>query len=568
MPELRGAPFFLSEDDIQWVEETLKGMTLDEKIGQMFCLTGMMTKQEELSEMFQKYHPGAFMYRSAPAKEIQNAQRYMQKISKIPLLLAANLESGGNGVSEEGTYFGKQMQVAATGDTKKAYQLGMICNREGGACGSNWAFAPVVDIDYNWRNPITNVRTYGSDSQTVLQMASSYLDGIKDGGYPMAACMKHFPGDGVDFRDQHLLPTVNSLGCEEWENSYGHLYRELINKNVLTVMVGHIIQPELTRKYAPNLKDNEIKPATTNPYLLKNLLRDELGFNGLIATDATAMVGYSAIGKRSECLVESIVAGCDMITFCKNADEDYLSVKKGIEDGILTMERVDEAVLRILATKAALGLHKNTMPVPNEEALQILNCSEHQVWARECADRAITLVKDTQQLLPVTPQKYPRIRLTVLEKASGGFGDNSAVTQALEKALKAAGFEVHLYDYETLEYGEIFNNGVEQLKAKFDLSLVVGNVINASNHTTRRLDWVTLMAADEPWYMKDIPTMFVSFANPYHLVDVPFISTFVNCYSSNQYCIDAFVQKLTGKSDFVGKSPIDPFCGIWGADCY
>lgn len=570
MPDLKKSPFYLNEEDIQWVENTLASMTLDEKIGQMFCLTGMMTEPEELSPILEKYHPGAFMYRSAPAEMVKKAQSFMQKTSKVPMLLAANLESGGNGVAEDGTYYGKQMQIAATDDTNMAYRLGLICNREGGACGSNWAFAPVVDIDMNWRNPITNVRTYGSCPDCVLNMAKAYLEGMKDGGYPMAACIKHFPGDGVDERDQHLLPTVNSLSEEEWESSFGTVYRQLIKEDVLTIMVGHIIAPAMTRKYAPQLKDNEILPATTNSIILQKLLREDMGFEGLITTDATAMVGYSALDKRSDCLPKSIAAGCDMLLFCKNIEEDFASVRNGIESGILSLERVDEAVTRILATKAALRLHigarENLVP---EDGRKWIGCDEHAAWAKECADKAITLVKDTQGLLPISPKQYKTIRLTVLgENDSGGFGDNAKVAECFKEHLEQAGFVVKLYDYQTLEYGEIFESGITQLKEKFDLSLVVANVANASNNTTRRLDWITLMAANEPWYMKDIPTMFVSFANPYHLVDVPFISTFINAYSSNEYCVEACVEKMLGKSEFKGKSPIDPFCGIWGADCY
>lgn len=570
MPDLKKSPFYLNEEDIQWVENTLASMTLDEKIGQMFCLTGMMTEPEELSPILEKYHPGAFMYRSAPAEMVKKAQSFMQKTSKVPMLLAANLESGGNGVAEDGTFYGKQMQIAATDDTNMAYRLGLICNREGGACGSNWAFAPVVDIDMNWRNPITNVRTFGNCPDRVLNMAKAYLEGMKDGGYPMAACIKHFPGDGVDERDQHLLPTVNSLSEEEWESSFGSLYRQLIKEDVLTIMVGHIIAPAMTRKYAPELKDKEILPATTNPVILQKLLREDMGFQGLITTDATAMVGYSALDKRSDCLPKSIAAGCDMILFCKNIEEDYASVKSGIESGILTLERVDEAVIRILATKAAMKLHVGPREtLVQENGMKWIGCDEHVDWAKECADKAITLVKDTQGLLPISPKQYKTIRLTILgENDNGGFGDNAKVAECLKVHLEQAGFVVKLYDYQTLEYGEIFESGIAQLKEKFDLSLVVANVANASNNTTRRLDWITLMAANEPWYMKDIPTMFVSFANPYHLVDVPFISTFINAYSSNEYCVEACVEKMLGKSEFKGISPIDPFCGVWGADCY
>ena len=176
------------------------------------------------------------------------------------------------------------------------------------------------------------------------------------------------------------------------------------------------------------------------------------------------------------------------------------------------------------------------------------------------------MVKDNQHLLPLSPQRTPKVRLTVLgENASGAFGDGGSVKGSLKHALERAGFTVSLYDYETLEHGEIFTAGVRDLKGKFDLSIVAANVATGSNNTTRRLDWVTLMAADEPWYTHDIPTVFLSFCNPYHMVDVPFIPTFINCYNDNQATVEAVVEKLTGKSPFVGKSPVDPWCGVWGA---
>ena len=180
----------------------------------------------------------------------------------------------------------------------------------------------------------------------------------------------------------------------------------------------------------------------------------------------------------------------------------------------------------------------------------------------------MTLVKDNAGLLPLSPAKTPRIRLTVLgEKADGAFGDNDSIAAPLKEALEQAGFAVSLYDYATMERGEIFTAGVAAMRDKFDLSLIAANVATGSNNTTRRLDWIPLMAANEPWYAREIPTVFVSFANPYHMIDVPFISTFVNAYSSNRFSVQACVDKLTGKSSFQGKSPVDAFCGgIWGAD--
>lgn len=566
--DLKAKPFFLGDDDIKWVEDTLDRMSLEEKIGQIFVLTGMSLDAAELAEIAETWKPGGYMFRAGPAAEVQAAVRALQEKSEIPLIIASNLESGGNGIAADGTFFGKAMLTAATGDTDFAKKMGIVCGKEGAAVGCNLTFSPVVDLDLNWRNPITNVRCFGSDVKAVLEMSAAFVEGLSGTG--LSPTIKHFPGDGVDERDQHLLPTVNSLSAEDWEKSYGSIFRKLIDDGAPAVMTGHILQPELTRKMNPAIRDEDIFPASTSRELLTDLLRGDMGFNGLILTDATAMVGFSVHMGRQKALVQALAAGCDMLLFCKNTAEDFAAIRNGIESGALPQERLNEAVCRVLAFKAMQKLHEKKRAgtlVPDPSALEVVGCARHQSWAADCANQGITLVKDTQNLLPISPGKLKRVRLTVLgERDSGGFGDNGSIAEAFKSALERAGFEVSCYDYQTLEHGEVFHCGVEDMKAKIDLSIVAANVANASNYTTRRLDWVNLMAADSPWYVRDIPTLFVSFANPYHLVDVPFIQTFINCYTSNEHCVTACVEKLIGKSGFWGKSPVDPFCNMWGAD--
>ncbi len=564
MIDYKAKPFFLSDEDIAWVNNTLASMSIDEKIGQLFCLTDMITDTEQLKDLIRKYNPGAFMYRAGNGAEIQQAYHAMSEASKVPMLYPCNLESGGNGISADGTFFARPLQVAATNDPEQARRLGYVSAQEGTSVGCNLAYAPIIDIDFNWRNPITNVRTFGSDPKRVLAMAEAYMDGVAEADAPMAVCIKHFPGDGVDERDHHLMPTVNSLSADEWMSTYGMVYKTLIDKGAQTVMCGHILQPALERLINPEIKDEEMLPASQSRALLTGILREKFGFNGLITTDATPMVGFSATQTRADAIRSAIMAGADMIVFCKSIEEDYASVRDGLKSGAVTMTRLDEAVCRQLALKASLGLHRRALPT--SDALGALGCEQHAIWARECADKAITLVKDNQNLLPISPKKTPRIRLTVLGEGQGaGFGESDNVTRTLKDALERAGFSVSLYDYATMERGEIFTSGVADMKEKFDLSIVAANVATGSNYTSRRLDWISLMAANEPWYMKDIPTMFLSFCNPYHMVDVPFISTFINCYSSNRFCVDAAVEKMTGKSSFMGSSPVDPWCNAWGA---
>jgi beta-N-acetylhexosaminidase len=567
MIDLKAKPFNLKEEDIKWVEETLIDMDLNEKIGQLFCPVGTTDNEEELKAFLSKIKPGGMMYRPGKGEDIRRTHKVLQDNSKIPLLISANLEAGGNGIAVDGTYFGKQMQVAATNDESMAYKLGLVSGREGRAAGCNWAFAPIVDIDMNFRNPITNVRTFGSSTERVIRMSKEFMKGFKESN--VAVSIKHFPGDGVDERDQHLLSSVNSLSVEEWDKTYGVIYKEMIEAGAQSVMAGHILLPSYSKKLNPELKDEEIMPATLSKELLNGLLREKLGFNGLIITDATPMIGFNVAERREIAVPKSIACGCDMFLFNKNIEEDFYFMLKGIENGILSLERIDEAVIRILATKAALGLHKQKEEgalILDEKELSVLRCEEHENWARECADKSVTLVKDTQRLLPITPEKYKRIRLYVLgDSDDGGFKEGERVSDKVKEKLENEGFTVDVFDNKNLDFRELFGGGIEELKTKYDLALYVANIETASNQTTVRVDWINLMAANAPWFVKDIPTMFISMANPYHLLDVPMIKTFINAYSSSEYVVDAVIEKITGRSEFKGVSPIDPFCDVWGA---
>lgn len=558
MIDLKGNPFYLDDEKCRWVVETLQSMTLQEKAEQVICLLSYTTDTQYLTEMIQQHRFGGIMFRAGAAKETQAALNAVQKASRIPMLVSANLEDGGNGIAQEGTYMGRQMLAAASDDEEKAYQLAKICGREGSAVGVNWTFAPVIDIDMNFRNPITNVRTYGSDPDRVLRMARAYQKGAEEEG--LLTSIKHFPGDGVDERDQHLLTSVNGLSIDQWEETYGKLYRILIREGAKTVMVGHIAMPAMEELFDGKPCEKLI-PSSLSKNVVTNYLRKEIGFNGLISTDASPMVGFSCAMDRKTAVPSAIANGCDMLLFQRDLEEDIQFMLQGIEDGILTEERLNEAVTRILAVKASAGLpekqEKGTL-YKEEKELEIIGKEEHIRWAKGCADQGVTLVKDTQKLLPLDVKKTPRVLLEIL----GDFPSNERVYEQFESTLKREGFQVTKYIPETFE--TIFDDlKVAEFTAKYDLVIYIGNIENASNKTVARINWHTLFGAGNnlPWFVEELPVLFISVGNPYHLFDVPMVKTYINGYCHSPYVIDAVIEKIMGRSGFKGISPVDPFCG-------
>ena len=556
MIQYKENPFYLTEEQVQWVESTYDSMSLEEKIGQLFCPIVFTKDEKELKELVETKHIGGMLYREGPGEELRQSHKILQDASKIPLLTASNLEYGGNGSAIEGTYYGREMLAAATGDVERAYQLGKVSCSEGAAVGVNWSFAPVVDLDLNYHNPITNVRTFGSDLQTVIDMGKAYIRGAKEEG--VATSVKHFPGDGVDERDQHLVTSVNALSCKEWDESYGKIYKEMIEAGTLTVMAAHIALPAY-EEYFDQKPCERILPATLSENLLKKLLREQLGFNGLIVTDATPMVGFCSAMDRATAVPLSIENGCDMFLFNRNMEEDFRLMREGYEKGILSDARLEEAVKRILATKAAMHLpekQEKGQLVPDASALDILNCETYDRWAKECADEGVTLVKDTQNLLPIDPKKHKRVLLELM----GDFPSNKRVCESFVRELEARGFEVTVYEPEGFE---VMEDSVESFKSRYDLIFYVGNIETASNKTVSRLNWHTMfgLGNNMPWMVHEMPALFVSVGSPYHLLDAPMIKTFVNGYCNSEYVIHAVVEKLCGDSEFKGKSPIDPFCG-------
>lgn len=570
MVNLKEKPFCLNEEQLKWVKETYASLSEEEQIGQLFVNLTLQRDEATLDKLVNEYHIGGARWQGGTLEEVYEQNKYFQTHSKVPLLIAANCEAGGNGAVGEGTFVASGAACGAAKTDKVARNMAIVGAEEAKAIGCNWTFAPVCDVVSNWRNTIVNTRAFGNDPKLVAERSLAYMEEMTKQGVACAA--KHFPGDGSEERDQHLVMGCNDLSVEEWDESFGYVYKKLIEAGLPSIMVGHICQPAYQKKYNPSLKDAEIKPATLSKELLQDLLRNQLGFNGLIITDATHMVGLTSSEERRKTMPGVIEAGCDMILFFNDPAEDIQYVKDGLKEGLLSKERLHDAVLRILGMKAMLNLHK--LDFVAKEELKMVGCSEHHELAKEAADQSITLVKDTQGLLPISPKEKKKLRLYFLESAPVSLVDGAdKAKKRLIQELEAVGFEVtapkDYYEFEMEEQSKfnkfkvMSHESREEFKKHTDVVLFVINMKGYAKENNVRLTYSASHSYENPWFVSEVPTVAVSLNYTNHLFDVPMMKTFVNAYSDTPEYLHALVEKLTGASEFKGKSNELVWCDRW-----
>lgn len=583
--DLTAKPYNLSEEQIQWVESTLASMTAEEKVGQLFTNLFFFGKDafsgNDLTnkQILEKYHIGGARFHGGDSKQIQELLNQLQTDSKIPLLIAANCDSGGNGACSDGTYIASGAHCEASKDTTVAFNAGLVSAREASALGVNVNFDPCVDILYNWRNTIVNTRAYGTNADDVIKYTSAFIEGYRS-ERDMITCIKHFPGDGTEERDQHLVLGVNELSPEEWDNSFGRVYSTHIENGVEMIMAGHIALPEYQKKLNPSLEDKDILPATLAEELIQGLLKEQLGFNGMVITDASHMLGMTSAMRREDYVPAAIAAGCDMFLFFNDPDEDTQYMLEGYKNGTITEERLKDANYHILGMKAMLGLHKKekTAIMPSKEGLSVIKCEEHVKVSEEVSDKAITLVKNLQKdILPITPEKFKRVLLVPQTGVPVlfDFSRGKKAHEVLKELLEAQGFEVTIFEslrdkLATLPPEEkaqaVMNvyaskSSINSFVEKYDLVIHVADV-SGMMQPVQRIIWGTTKGThDIPWYVHEVPTIFVSVCCPFHLADVPQVKTYINCYDKQESTMKALAEKLVGNSEFTGVSPVDAFCG-------
>ena len=546
--DLAAAPFHLDDAAMSWVHATRDELSPRDKLAQLFVLLARGAP-EQTAELVRSFRPGGITRLYSADLEAELAlTRQLDVLSPVPLLVSADLE-GSRMSLPLGTSVPNPLGLAAVDDLEATTAIATLMAREAAAVGLNWSFTPVIDLNIAWRSAIVGTRSYGSDIDKVERHAMAQIAAFQANG--IAATAKHWPGEGYDDRDQHLVTTVNPLSMSDWEASFGRLYRKAIEAGVMSIMSAHIALPAYALALDPDAGAEAYRPASLSRLLNEDLLRRELGFNGLIVSDATPMAGLGDWGPRDQTLPEVIIAGCDVILFSDDPNADLMRLVKAVADGRLSQERVDEAVTRVLALKAVQGLHKPRSDVDLDHARLTVGTDVNRAVADEVASRVPTLVKDINKLLPLSPARHHRVLVY-----SGGVilpFVPEPLPLSMPMRLEEEGFEV-----------TVFEPGMDVSPRDFDLVLYLFAEETTLGRSRIFLDWVKLTGSvfgAMARYWHDVPTLMISFGYPYYLYDAPRVPAYINAYGSSETLQAAVVEALMGRAAFTGTSPVDPFCG-------
>lgn len=407
---LQPRPVKLDHSGEKWARKMLKKMSLEEKVGQVFMVWARAQflnlngpEYAEYHQILQKYHvggftltvpaEGAFVYYNQPYEAAMLINQ-LQRESRLPLIFTADFERGVSMRLYGSTVFPHAMAFGATGNPDYAKKFGAITAQEARAVGVEWNFFPDADVNSNPANPIINTRSFGEDPQEVSNMVVAYIQGAKANG--MLTTAKHFPGHGDTATDSHL-GVAKVTGDRQRLNSVElPPFEAAIKAGVDAIMVAHVTVPALEPD--PN------RVATTSPAIVTGLLKQQLGFKGLVITDALDMGGLTRLYQNDigRAAVEAFKAGSDVLLIPADLDASYNAMLKAVKSGEIPQSRLDHSVLKILEAKASVGLNKARLVDINDLA-KVMGKPENLAFGQQVADQAVTLVRDNGQVLPLRP---------------------------------------------------------------------------------------------------------------------------------------------------------------------
>ncbi len=526
-----------------------KILTLREKIGQ--TLIHMPNPEEEIKlhgslEKFMEINPVGGMFslnrdgENFTYKLLERYKKYL-KASKIPLFHIDDMESGAGCNISDLTALPHVMTLGASDSEELAYNYGKATAIEARCAGVTWAFANVVDLPLNPLNPTTTHRAISDNPETVVRLMSQVVKGMQDHG--LAATLKHFPGDGVDYRDQHLVTSCNSLTMEEWWKYSGRAFQGCIDAGVYAIMPGHISLPA----YQKEKVDGLYPPATLSYGLLTRLLKGEMGFDGVIVSDALVMSGFKGYYPDEQADIEAFKAGCDVMLW---TTPNYINnMEKAIENGEVSMERLDDAVSRIWELKRKLGLFEDGFPDMEALTPEITDFARNT--ATELAEKSITLLRDQKNLLPINKEKQKKILLVGVATYQRKFEDLIVFKEELEKRGAEVTFQKNLRFETDLKYKDTVSE-------KYDL--IIFAIHRHAHHPIGPMSF-TGEEAESMWAVNSVDrhkTIVVSLGNP-HFFNEYFeaVHVYINAYSYVDFSQKALVKALYGEIPFSGKSPVN-----------
>ena len=527
--------------------EILKALTLDEKIGQLLCydLTALLDKDnlEEIENYAKNTLPGNFFIWGVTKEKVDTARKIFEKYSKLPILVASDVEFGPGSICHHDSgevYLPHAMAWGACDDPDLIEKAHIATAERCRELGVHWSYSPVVDISMNMHCPEANTRAISDSADQVIKIASAAVRGMQSAGLMVAGC-KHFPGEGVDDRNTHMTVSYNNLPFDEWKNTIGKVYKEMFKAGAASVMVGHIALPS----YDEPMNDwIGCPPCTFSRKLMTELLKGELGFDGCIVSDAMSMAGAAVVVPYDRVAVEFIKAGGDMVLFPKIDYFDH--IKNAVLSGEIPMERIDDAVLRVIKLKERARLF--------EDETEVLKSIEHKYdlaeLAKQIEEKSITLVRNYGKVVPFDLKPGAKVVMINLQKD----GDQLQVSLSLsemEKDLKDRGFEVKVF----------VNPGRPDVAdALKEADAIFVNIkISPDNYIggTLKLTWIHTALMWSGFLTQYENVVFASFGDPYKLYDYPYVKNYINVYSSTPGSQRAYVRAVLGEIPFEGKSPIE-----------
>ncbi|HSW29226.1 MAG TPA: glycoside hydrolase family 3 N-terminal domain-containing protein [Longimicrobiales bacterium] len=555
-PPAPGGPPSAAEPEGAWAARTLAELTLEEKVGQLlmpwvlgdFAPEGSASHDRVLRYL-QEQHVGGIIMSVGSPTEVAAKVNDLQRHAKHPLLVTADLETGAGfrmfgamympGPIELGgaTNFPSLMALGAAGDTALAYEMGRITAEEARAVGIHVAFGPVLDVNNNPDNPIINVRSFGEDPVRVGALGAAMVRGTQEHG--AIATGKHFPGHGDTGVDSHLaLPTI-SVSRERMDSVELPPFRDAIAAGMGAIMTAHIT--------VPSINGGTGDAATLSPGVLTGLLRDELGFRGIVFTDAMDMAAISGRLGSGEAAVRAVLAGADVILMPASVEQAAKGLVDAVRSGRISAERLDASVLLLLRTKESLGLHRER-EVALERVHAVVGIPAHQQVADSIARRSVTVLRNGRDLLPLRGTRSARV-LSVSYRRTTDLRAGSAFNGRLRVTYPRL---------VTAEVDRDTGSGVYDglLRQARESALVV---VSTYVTVVSRSGTIALPGEVSEFIQRlgeaGVPHVVVSFGNPYLIADFPDVPVYVLAWSGSLASQAAAAGALLGEFDVSGRTP-------------